>query len=252
MKKHCKDLESYLMSGAEPLPDALRTHLAQCEPCRRAWQLEQGYRRALQAARGEPTPVCDIPWARVQAKLAERAVARPRPLVWRFAPAFGVVAVALVTLSWLLSTNAPQPQITLNTEPATSITETLNLPPSVKTASAAPILSDTARIETPAAPQTPNTDRAQARLQTPEKPVQEQASDSMAVELHARIRPMEQPAATDNIGGNDYNTAPDYQVAALPLSQFRVGEGAEVHYLPFNYGNSPSEGANEHATVGSF
>lgn len=252
MKKHCKELEIYLASGAETLLDALQAHLTHCEPCRRTWQLEQGYRRALQAARSEPTPVCDVPWTRIQAKLAERTVARPRPLLWRFAPAFGIGAAALVALSWMLSTNAPNPQVALNTEPATGVAQTLNLPPAVETASAAPIFSDTARLETPATPQTTETAGLPTSKQRPETPAQAQASIQATEDFSFAARAMGQPSANEDRELNDHDSAFYYQIAALPLSQFRVGEGAEVHYLPFSYGNFPSEGADKHAMVGSF
>lgn len=252
MKKHCKELERYLASGAEALPDALQAHLTHCESCRRAWQLEQGYQRALQAARSEPTPVCDVPWTRIQAKLAERAVARPRPLLWRFAPAFGAGVIALVALSWMLSTNAPNPQIVLSAEPATGVAQTLSQPPVVETASAAPIFSDTARLETPAVPQTTEIARSQAPERRTEMPAQAEASIQATEDFGFAARAMGQPSANEDSTLNDHDPASYYQIAALPLSQFRLSEGAEVHYLPFNYGNSPSEGANEHAMVGSF
>lgn len=247
MKKLCKELEIYLMSGAEALPEAVRAHLAHCEPCRRAWQLEQGYRRMLQAARSEPTPVCDVPWTRIQAKLAERTVARPHLLFWRFVPAFGVGAVVLIALGWLLSTNAPQPQVALNVEPATGITTSLSLSPDSRIASAAPIFSDAARIEMPPVPPTVETGRQQAEM-----PAQAQASIQAMEDFNLAKRTAEQPPAIESGNPNDYDSASYYQIAALPLSQFRVSEGAEVHYLPFNYGNSSSEGANENAMVGSF
>ncbi|GIV08605.1 MAG: hypothetical protein KatS3mg019_0696 [Fimbriimonadales bacterium] len=241
MKKHCKELERYLASGVETLPDTLRTHLAQCEPCQRAWQLEQGYQRALQAARSEPTPACDIPWSSLQAKLAERAVTRPRPMFGRFAPAFGVGAMALIALGWLLSTHAPQPLVALNAEPTTGVAESLSQTPSVKTVSAAPIFSDRTRNATPATP-----------------PMREPVRPPAPITIRATEKPsttastMGQSSGTKGIATSDHDATPHYQVAALPLSQFRVGDGAEVDYLPFNYGNSPSEGVNEHAMVGSF
>lgn len=246
MKKHCKALEMYLASGAKALPDALQAHLTRCEPCRRAWQLEQGYQRALQAARSEPTPVCDVPWTRIQAKLAERAVAHPRPFLWRLAPAFGIGAAALVALSWMLSTNAPNPQAALNNEPATAVAQPLNQPPAVETASAAPLFSDTARL------QTPETARLQASEPRTETPDQAQASIQATEDWSFAARTMGQSPAIEDSIPNDHDSASYYQIASLPLSQFCVGESAEVHYLPFNYGNSPSEGADENAMVGSF
>jgi hypothetical protein len=81
MKRLCRELERHLESGAEHLPDALRAHLAGCAKCQRAWRLHQAYQRALRAAQSEPTPACELPWSRVQAQLAARAVSR-RPFAW--------------------------------------------------------------------------------------------------------------------------------------------------------------------------
>ncbi|MDM7461259.1 MAG: hypothetical protein P3X24_006390, partial [bacterium] len=71
-----------------------------------------------------------------------------------------------------------------------------------------------------------------------------EATDS----AHARVR--QQPP--ESIATNTIDSGISYQVATLPMCQFRIGDGAEVDYLPFNYGNSTSEGAHEDAVVGSF
>jgi hypothetical protein len=110
MKRLCRELERHLESGAEHLPDALRAHLAGCAKCQRAWRLHQAYQRALHTARGEPTPACELPWSRVQAQLAARAVSR-RPFAWlRPALAWGIaVAVVLVVGAALLPWGSQQP-----------------------------------------------------------------------------------------------------------------------------------------------
>ncbi|MCS6918737.1 MAG: hypothetical protein NZM28_03110 [Fimbriimonadales bacterium] len=253
MKKHCKELEQHLKSGAESLPDALRAHMARCERCRRVWRSEQFYRRVLQAARSEPTPVCDVAWVRVQARLAERAVARPRPMLWRLAPAFGVATIALIALFWNLHTDAPQPsQVAQNAEPVVGSAGMPAPPPALEAAAAAPLFSDTARLETPNAPPKLDTELRLARPQPAETPVRAQASVQVMDAPNAGVGSLSLSFAESNDATNSSDTASYLQVAALPLSQFRVGEGAEVHYLPFNYGNSQPEGANENAMVGSF
>jgi hypothetical protein len=110
MKRLCRELERHLESGAEHLPDALRAHLAGCAKCQRAWRLHQAYQRALRAAQSEPTPACELPWSRVQAQLAARAVSR-RPLAWG-RPALGwgmAVVVALAVGAALLPWGSQPP-----------------------------------------------------------------------------------------------------------------------------------------------
>ncbi len=236
MRTRCREIERYLTTDAESLPEAVRAHLAHCEPCRRAWALEQRYRRAVQAARGEPTPVCRLPWSRVQAQLAARAVARTRPALEWFAPALGVAAVALLALGVVLLSRAPQPQKLAYAEPSMRVVDAPTAIAVAPTADAAPRFTDTTRLTPPHAP-SPDAPTAHA-----------QASSEATDFVHARVR--RQPP--ESIDANNIDTDVSYQVATLPMSQFRVGDGAEVDYLPFNYGNSTSEGAHEDAVVGSF
>lgn len=235
MRTRCREMERYMTTDAESLPEAVRAHLAHCEPCRRAWALEQRYRRAVQAARGEPTPVCRLPWSRVQAQLAARAVARTRPASGWFAPALGVAAVALLALGVVLLSRAPQPQKLAYAEPSTRVVDAPTAIAVAPTADAAPRFTDTTRLTPPHAPRTAPTAHAQASSE---------ASD------FARARVMQQPP--ESIDANNIDTGVSYQVATLPMNQFRVGDGVEIDYLPFNYGNSTSEGAHEDAVVGSF
>lgn len=98
MRRPCKELEIWLSSGAEALPEPLQAHLERCAACQRAWRTEQAYRRALDAVRHEPVPACDLPWAPIQAQLAGRAVVPSRPRRWRLAPVLAMGVFALVVL----------------------------------------------------------------------------------------------------------------------------------------------------------
>lgn len=238
MRTRCREIEPYLTTDAESLPEAIRAHLAHCAPCRRAWALEQRYRRAVQAARGEPMPVCRLPWSRVQAQLAARAVARTRPALGWFAPALGVAAVALLALGVMLLSRAPQPQQLAYAEPSTRVVDAPTAIAGAPTADAAPKFTDTTRLTPPHAP-SPDAPTAHA-----------QASSEIIDSARARVR--WQIPEIESIVANDLDSGVSYQVATLPMSQFRVGDGAEVDYLPFNYGNSAPEGVHADAVVGSF
>ncbi|MFN4033160.1 MAG: hypothetical protein ACK4ME_05965 [Fimbriimonadales bacterium] len=238
MRTRCREIERYLTTDAESLPEAVRAHLADCEPCRRAWALEERYRRAVQAARGEPIPVCRLPWSRVQAQLAARAVARTRPALGRFAPALSVAVVALFALGVALLSHAPQPREVAYAQPNTRVVDAPATSFAAPTTDAAPLFADTTRLTPPhALPSDAPTAPAQASSE---------ATDS----AHTRVR--RQPPEIESIVANDLDSGVSYQVAALPMSQFRIGDGAEVDYLPFNYGNSTPEGVDEDAMVGSF
>lgn len=268
MKRLCRELERHLESGAEHLSDALRAHLAGCAKCQRAWRLHQAYQRALQAAQSEPTPACELPWSRVQAQLAARAVSR-RPLAW-VRPALGwgmAVAVALAVGAALLPwesqppsrgetlaqarrseprvPNAPsQADTTRDAAGAFSIEVQGVAPAHVDprapdariVAQATPRMGDSARLQPPA-PETPKTDAYAARLRNPE--------------VLAR-RP-----ADEVIGAPAFGSAsePPFAVASLPLTPFGVNDSATgVEYLPISYGSPSSyrEGSSNEAIIGSF
>jgi len=268
MKHLCRELERHLESGAEHLPDALRAHLAGCAKCQRAWRLHQAYQRALQAAQSEPTPACELPWSRVQAQLAARAVSR-RPLAWA-RPALGwgmAVAVALAIGATLLPWGSQPPSRgeTLaqarRSEPrvpdAPSQADTARdaadavrseaqgvalalvdprAPDARIVAQATPRMRDSARLQSPA-PETPQTDAYAARLRDPEALARRPADEVMGAPAFG--------AASE----------PPFTVASLPLTPFGVNDPATgVEYLPISYGSPSShrEVSSNEAIIGSF
>jgi hypothetical protein len=270
MKRLCRELERHLESGVEHLPDALGAHLAGCAKCQRAWRLHQAYQRALHAARRAPTPACELPWTRVQAQLAARAVRR-QPLAWaRPALALGtaIVVVVLVVSAALFPFMAKQPsqgELLAHTHQAaprvtnthtgadTAIDATgvdniaeqgvapthieLSAPPARIVADAAPRMRESARL-LPPAPETPRTDAHATLDRRTMDRIEARRRDETAETLAFGMR-QEQPFA----------------VASLPLTPFRVGDqAAGVEYLPISYGSPSSnrEGSNNEAVIGSF
>lgn len=268
MKRLCRELERHLESGAEHLPDALGAHLGECAKCQRAWRLHQAYQRALRAAQSEPTPACELPWSRVQAQLAARAVSR-RPLVWA-RPALGwgmAVVVALAVGAALLPWGSQPPSRgemlaqAQRSEPrvpdAPSQADTTRGAAgtvSIEAQGVALALVDPrapdARIVAQATPRR----RESTRLQPP-------ASETLPTGAHvARLRnpevlerrPIDGALRAPTLGSA---SEPPFTVASLPLTPFGVGDSAAgVEYLPISYGSPSSyhEGSNNEAIVGSF
>ena len=268
MKHLCRELERHLESEAEHLPDALRAHLGACAKCQRAWRLHRAYQRALQAAQSEPTLACELPWSRVQAQLAARAVSR-RPLVW-LRPALGwgmAVAVALAVGAVLLTQGNQQPlqgetlAQAQRSEPrvanAPSQTDTtrdaagavrieaqgvapagieLCVPNSRVVAQATPRMCDSARLQSPA-PEPPSTDAYAAQLHNPEVLARRPTDEVMGAPASGSV------------------SEPPFTVASLPLTPFGVNDSATgVEYLPISYGSPSSyrEGSSHEAIIGSF
>jgi hypothetical protein len=268
MKRLCRDLERHLESGAEHLPDALGAHLGECVKCQRAWRLHQAYQRALQAARGEPTPACEMPWSRVQAQLAARAVSR-RPFAWlRPALAWGtavavVLAVGAALLPWgsqppsrgetLAQAQRSEPRVPNAPSKADTARDAAGAvsseaqgvalalvdpraPDARIVAQATPRMRDSARVQPPA-PETPQTDAYAARLRDPEALARRPADEVMGAPAFGSA------------------SEPPFTVASLPLTPFGVNDSATgVEYLPISYGSPSSyrEGSNNEAIIGSF
>jgi hypothetical protein len=268
MKRLCRELERHLESGAEHLPDALRAHLAGCAKCQRAWRLHQAYQRALQAAQSEPTPACELPWSRVQAQLAARAVSR-RPLAWvRPALAWGIaVAVVLVVGAALLPWGSQQPSqgktlaqaqrseprvpnapskadtardaagaVSIEAQGVAPVKIDPRAPDARIVAQATPRMRDSARVQPPA-PETPQTDAYAARLRDPEALARRPADEVMGAPAFGSA------------------SEPPFTVASLPLTPFGVNDSATgVEYLPISYGSPSSyrEGSSNEAIIGSF
>jgi hypothetical protein len=258
MKRLCRELERHLESGAEHLPDALGAHLGECVKCQRAWRLHQAYQRALQAARGEPTPACEMPWSRVQAQLAARSVSR-RPFAWLHpALAWGTaVAVVLAVGAVLFPLSARQPSQGESLAQQPVRVQTAQKPESVSAttleASAPSAVEPTpppARIVAQATPHM----RESTRLQPP-------ASETLPTGAHAarlrnpevlERRPIDEALRAPTLGSASESP---FTVASLPLTPFGVGDSAAgVEYLPISYGSPSSyhEGSNNEAIVGSF
>jgi len=271
MRRLCRELERHfesVESGAGHLPGALRAHLAECAKCQRAWRLHQAYQRALHAARHEPTPACELPWSRVQAQLAARAVSR-RPLAWLH-PALGwgmAVAVVLAVGAALLPFGAKplsqgetlaqahrsEPRVPDTPPKADTVRDAAGAvrseaqgvalarvdprAPAARTvAQATPRMRDSARMQPPA-PKTPQTDAYAARLRDPE--------------VLAR-RPIDEVMGAPAFGSASESP---FTVASLPLTPFGVNDSATgVEYLPISYGSPSSyrEGSNNEAIIGSF
>lgn len=281
MRRPCREVERFIESGAERMPDALQAHLAQCARCQRAWQLETAYQRALQATREEPVPACDLPWSRVQAQLAARAVVRRAPIWQRYAFAGGLaIAMLVVSLAWLTRMPSPtplgdaQPEANLvasapsqapREEPLALLTpEPLEgRPPAPKRIASTqpkPRLTRIARASQPAAPL------------TTAAPTPGSAQPTAEMTLHARpLPPAHAEQATRRLGGAPpipsetmgelaFRVAPEaepFTVASLPLSQFELYNSSQVEYLPVRYGTLSSklyhnEGNENDAIICSF
>jgi len=271
MKRLCRELERHLESGVEHLPDALRAHLTGCAKCQRAWQLHRAYQRALQAARGEPTPACELPWSRVQTQLAARAVSR-QPLAW-LRPALGwgmAVAVALAVGAALVPwgsqppsrgetlaqahrskprvPNAPSQADTTRDAAGTVSIEAQGValalvdpraPDARVVAQATPRIGEAARVQPPA-------------LDTPQKGAY--AARLRDTEPLAR-RPIDRTEEVMGAPAFGAASEPPFTVASLPLTPFSVNDSVTgVEYLPISYGSPSSyrEGSSNETIIGSF
>lgn len=254
MRPLCRELERHIESRVESLPKTLRAHLAECARCQRAWQQHQEYQRTLQRARQTPMPACELPWGRIQAQLAARAV-RHRPLWVR--PMFGwgmaIGVVMLIGAAWFSvggQVASPQREAVAH-QPAqeqdgaapSGVSSTVaapNPPPTPLVASTPPHTRELVRLQPPAA----KPKHASASLERPHT-----TSREMVAVPHS-VPTMGAPAPTiaESSGGG-------FAVASLPLTPFGVGEpSASVEYLPIRYGSSSSyrEDSDYEAVVGSF
>ncbi|MDW8106606.1 MAG: hypothetical protein RMK45_03895 [Armatimonadota bacterium] len=259
MKRYCNQVEAYLAGEIETLPEAVRAHVEQCARCQRAWQLERAYRRVVEAVRETPVPASTLAWERVQAQLNARAAVRSRPMVWRYAPALGLTAMAFVGLSLLLLTRPLEPT-----------------PNSVAQApeAASPKVKHLLSVDTA---QTPRT--RMMGLSLPPPPAKPRATDLVfqGAPQAQRTTPAPRVVRTRRVeplpkrGGNGSArlvarlNAPDapaltsvavQEAESPPLSEFVAASAAGVDYLPLQYEvptaqSSESEGS-EHAMVGSF
>lgn len=254
MRPLCRELERHIESRVEPLPEPLRTHLAECARCQRAWQRHQAYQRALHQAQQSPIPACELPWGRIQAQLAARAV-QYRPPWTR--PAFGwgtAVGVALLMgAAWysiggqVASSSreivAHQPTLEqgdVSVSVMSGEVATPTPPPTRTVASARPRLTESARLQPP----------AKESQQVSALPAQPRPSSREFIDLMGSAPEMGAHKAT-----SPETTDQSFAIASLPLTSFGVDEAAaSVEYLPIRYGASSAyhEGADYEAVVGSF
>ncbi len=277
MRRPCQEVERFIESGAERMPDALQAHLAQCARCQRTWRLETAYQRALRATREAPVPACDLPWSRVQAQLAARAVARRAPIWQRYAFA-GSLAVAMlaVSLAWLaraLSDDAqPEANAVASAPSQAPRGEPLVLPNSEQLEARPPAPKRIASVQPKPRP------TRIARASQPPAPViatappPRNAPPTAEMTLYARylpaIRtepstagsPSAPPIPSETVEVPGFRAAPEaepFTVASLPLSQFELYNSSQVEYLPVRYGTPSTksyqnEGNGNDAIICSF
>lgn len=254
MRPLCRELERYIESKVESLPETLRAHLAECVRCQRAWQWHQAYQRALQRAQQMPMPTCNLPWGRIQEQLAARAVRRRPP--WT-RPAFGwgmaVGVVLLIGAAWysiggqVASSSgemvAHQPTLEqgdVSVSVMSGEVATPTPPPARTVASARPRLTESARLQPP----------AKESQQVSAPPAQPRPSSREFIDLMGSAPEMGAHKAT-----SPETTDQSFAIASLPLTSFGVDEAAaSVEYLPIRYGASSAyqEGSDYEAVIGSF
>ena len=244
------------------MPDALQAHVARCAQCQRALRLESAYQRVLRAVREAPTPACELPWARVQARLAARVVARRTPVWQRYALAGGLAAAFLVaSLAWLTRTPVPTLPSDASTEaslaasvpspaPPRALPEIAapegGAPPSpapkhVASTQPAPRLNRPAQARKPALPATPAAQSPSfAQPTTPAQPTAQSTTPAQSdVKLGFRT-PRLNPEQGERMALGGYGISPNpsemveafafvalsgaepFTVACLPLSQYEL------------------------------
>jgi hypothetical protein len=235
------------------LPGALQAHIAQCAKCQRAWRLEQAYQLSLNAVRSEPVPACDLPWARIQARLAEQKAVKRAPVWRRYAYAGGfAVALLAASLAWLVRTpqaDAPalvttQPQVVhedlslkaSELPPAAFIAER-TVPPAAPTqvASATPKQRPTHRVQR-GAPATP-------AQKTDSRPHEAEPLAQATIAAEYRPTTLTEPPA--EAGYPLALNAEPFTIASLPLTQYELYDSQQVEYLPIRYGTPSSDSYNE-------
>ncbi|MCS6923563.1 MAG: hypothetical protein NZM10_04205, partial [Fimbriimonadales bacterium] len=190
----------------------------------------------------------------------------------------GVAALIAFSIVWLA--RAPKPEPTTTVSPP-SVAQAVALPaePAAKrVALAMPLPADAVRLQLPAqatlsakrsparqpvpqAPTTPAVATGQAavivvdtpqptdlaRRAVPRAPAPEIATE--AAPPHHKATGAEAPPT---LTAPLEPTSPPLQIASLPLNQFRLLEGGDAYYLPFNYGTSSHKESDNYAVVGSF
>ncbi len=286
MRRPCQAVKRFIERGEERMPDALQAHVARCAQCQRALRLESAYQRVLRAVREAPTPACELPWARVQARLAARVVARRTPVWQRYALAGGLAAALLVaSLAWLTRTPVPTLPSDASTEaslaasvpspaPPRALPEIAapegGAPPSpapkhVASTQPAPRLNRPAQARKPALPATP---AAQSpSFAQPTTPAQSDVKPGFRT---SRLNPEQGERMA--LGGYGISPNPSemveafafealsgaepFTIACLPLSQYELhNTNPQVEYLPIRYGTPSSlssEGNTDDAIICSF
>ncbi len=246
-RRECFRVQEQMERWETTPPNWAQAHMADCPRCAEAWHWEQRYRQALRHARQAPVSACSLPWERVQAQLAARAV-RQRTLRWRFAFATtfatGFAVIALIGLL-LVNTSErgaspmriaqlpPSPAPTASPPPAdTALVKTersFSSPSVVLGQRGAPTAADLSR---PPAPPMPR-ERAERTPQS--KPVSLFAWQADGVAEGKLSGQGGEPAAAEVARQQE-----EPVVALLPLPSMSPESGESADYLPVQYGGDES------------
>jgi len=253
LRHPCREVQRWIANGANDLPSALQKHLAQCARCQRAWRMEQAYQRSLHAARSEPVPACEVPWAQVQARLAEQKATKRTPIGRPYAYAGGfAVALLAACLAWLVRT-PQQTAPALVTTPSAAVQQDLSLKASeLPKANFAPerAVRPTAPNQVASAAPEPRPTRT-TQTRVPLTPSQKTDTRPDTTEplaqaaLTAKARLPRQAESPSEGGAPIARNAEPFSVASLPLDQYELHNSLQVEYLPIRYGTPSSETYNE-------
>jgi hypothetical protein len=248
-RRECFRVQEQMERWEPSPPDWAQAHIKGCPRCAEAWQWEQRYRRARRHARHAPVPACSLPWERVQAQLAARAV-RQRTLRWRFAFATTfATGFAIIALIGLLLVNT--------SERGASPMRIAQRPPSTAPITFSPP-RDTAIVQMersvsspPVVPRQRETGKSTAtnwsRPPAPPMPRQrtERTPQSQPVSLFA-WQANGRAEAKLSWQGEEPDTAKlglqqeEPVVALLPLPSMSPESGESADYLPVQYGGDAS------------
>jgi hypothetical protein len=253
LKHPCRTVQRWIANGANDLPSALQKHIAHCVRCQRAWRLEQVYQQGLHAARSEPIPACEVPWAAIQARRSAQGAVKHAP-IWRPYAYAGGFAVALVAawLAWLIRTPQTEaPAFAIAHAPA--IHQDLSLratePPTAYFAPERGGRPAAPKAITSTAPQPYIVRKIQrgTRDATTRKPASRAGAEMQLAQatLAARMRTPMPPESPPRGSESSMRNSEPFAVASLPLSQYELHYGLQVEYLPIRYGTPSSETYNE-------
>jgi hypothetical protein len=262
-RRECYRVQKQMEGWETTPPDWAQAHIAGCPRCAEAWHWQQRYRRALQSARHTPVPTCSLPWERVQAQLAARAV-RQRTLRWQFAFATtfatGFAMIAIIGL--LLVNRGEQGLWRMNrSERGTSPMRIAQLPPHATSPLSTPAFGGKTLAKAEGSFSKPSAvphqrrarkslamdlsrpvaspmlqERARRAIEGGSEPLFRQA-DRVA---EAQYLGLEGMPATTNWALNRAFQREEPAVALLPLPSMAPESGESAEYLPVQYGGDES------------